>query len=99
MDLVKPDIIVCLGATAAQSVMGKLMSVHDSQGTLFKSAWTDQTVILSHPAAILRTKDEVIREKMLLEFERSFEFIAQLVLQSDNVSITSNAISATASNK
>ncbi len=99
LDLVKPDIIVCLGATAAQSVMGKLMSVHDSQGTLFKSAWTDQTVILSHPAAILRTKDEVIREKMLLEFERSFEFIAQLVLQSDKVSITSNAISATASNK
>jgi DNA polymerase len=38
LELIKPRILVCLGASAAQSVFGKLMKVHDSHGKVFKTA-------------------------------------------------------------
>ncbi|AUN97773.1 uracil-DNA glycosylase [Bacteriovorax stolpii] len=65
LELIKPRILVCLGASAAQSVFGKLMKVHDSHGKIFKTAFCDQTIILPHPSAILRTQDP--EEKMHLE--------------------------------
>lgn len=57
LEIIKPRILVCLGASAAQSVFGKLMKVHESQGKVFKTSYSDYTIILPHPSAILRTLD------------------------------------------
>lgn len=65
LELIKPRLLVCLGASAAQSVFGKLMKVKDSHGKIFKTAYCDQTIILSHPSAILRAQTE--EERMHLE--------------------------------
>ncbi len=54
LDHIKPRILVCLGASAAQSVFGKMMKVHDSHGKIFQTSFSDKTIILPHPSAILR---------------------------------------------
>lgn len=68
LEMIKPKILVCLGASAAQSVFGKTMKVKDSQGKVFKTSLCDHTIILPHPSAILRMPDQAEREKMHHEF-------------------------------
>lgn len=78
LDFIKPKVLVCMGGSAAQSVFGKLMQVSESRGKIFKTAFSDQTIIVNHPAAILRTKDMVIQARMLLDFEKEIEFALKL---------------------
>ncbi len=54
LEIIKPKILVCLGASAAQSVFGKMMKVGDSHGQIFQTSFCETTIILSHPSAILR---------------------------------------------
>lgn len=55
LEIIKPHLLVCLGASAAQSVFGKMMKVHDSRGKIFQTSFCEKTIILPHPSAILRT--------------------------------------------
>lgn len=56
--LVKPELIVCLGRTAAQSVIGKMVKMEDVRGKLMTSAGDKKLVVLPHPASILRSAEE-----------------------------------------
>ncbi len=85
LDFIKPEILVCLGGSAAQSIFGKLMQVTESRGKIFKTNFSDHTIVMNHPSAILRTKDEIIRAKLLSEFEKEIEFVAKL-LQCEKIS-------------
>jgi DNA polymerase len=59
IQVVKPDMIVCLGATAAQALMGKDFRITKSRGEVFRDTphapWLMATV---HPSSILRTPSE-----------------------------------------
>ena len=68
LEIIKPKILVCLGASAAQSVFGKVMKVHESRGKVFQTSLSDYTVILPHPSAILRMPNLGEKEKMLMDF-------------------------------
>jgi DNA polymerase len=63
MQALRPRVIVCLGATAAQSVLGQKIALRDVQGRMIKSALCLQTFVTTHPAAILRQPDEVASDK------------------------------------
>jgi uracil-DNA glycosylase family protein len=52
--LVQPDVIVCLGATAAKALMGRTFSVMKSRGKLLKSPWAPALIATVHPSAVLR---------------------------------------------
>jgi uracil-DNA glycosylase len=52
--LVKPDVIVCLGATAAKALLGRTFSVMKSRGTAIKSDWAPAVFATVHPSAVLR---------------------------------------------
>jgi uracil-DNA glycosylase len=52
--LVKPDIILCLGATAAKSLLGASFSVMKSRGTAIESEWPAAVYTTVHPSAVLR---------------------------------------------
>lgn len=54
---VKPAILVCLGATAAQSVMGNQFKLMQNRGTLQTSALAERVVATIHPSAVLRAPD------------------------------------------
>jgi uracil-DNA glycosylase len=52
--LVKPQIVVCLGATAAQALLGKTFSVTRSRGKLVDSELAPYVLATIHPSALLR---------------------------------------------
>jgi uracil-DNA glycosylase len=66
---IHPQILVCLGATAAQSVFGPDYRVTKERGQFVKHAWAPQATSTIHPSAILRAPDE----QRHLEYERFVE--------------------------
>jgi len=54
---VKPAVIVCLGATAAQSVFGSQFKLMQQRGQLLPSTLAPQAVATIHPSAVLRAPD------------------------------------------
>ena len=53
---VDPDVVVCLGATAARAVLGRVVAVGAERGTPLESA--GRTVLVTiHPSAVLRLRD------------------------------------------
>jgi uracil-DNA glycosylase len=70
--LLKPEVIVCLGATAAQALLGRDFRVTKSRGELMESTMAPYIMATVHPSSILRAPDEASRHS---EMER---FIADL---------------------
>jgi DNA polymerase len=64
--LVKPRVVVALGATAAQVLLGKEFRVTRDRGKPIPSEWAEAIVATVHPSSILRapndTRDEARRE-------------------------------------
>jgi probable DNA metabolism protein len=63
LEAVKPKVIVCLGATAAQSFMGRRFTVLKNRGRVFETPWAEAFVVTYHPSAILRMPSEEAREE------------------------------------
>lgn len=55
---VEPELIVCLGATAAQSLMGRDFRIGTERGILFPHRWAKGLMATVHPSAILRMPSE-----------------------------------------
>ncbi|HEY1803838.1 MAG TPA: UdgX family uracil-DNA binding protein [Terracidiphilus sp.] len=68
LDAVKPKLIVCLGATAAQSLLGPAFRVSKSRGHVQKIANSPPIVATVHPASLLRAPSEADRHKQTAEF-------------------------------
>jgi uracil-DNA glycosylase family 4 len=59
--LIRPKIIVCLGATAAQALLGPKFLVSKQRGQLLKSTLTPYIMAIVHPSSILRAPDDETR--------------------------------------
>ena len=66
--LVAPQVIVCLGATAAQSIMGKSFRVTKERGRPMKAPNGGTVIASVHPSSVLRAPDPTARA----EAERAF---------------------------
>ena len=60
---VKPRVIVCLGATAAQALMGPKARVGTAAAPV-ASEWAPATLVTYHPSAVLRARDDESRRQM-----------------------------------
>jgi DNA polymerase len=58
IEQVKPAVIVCLGSTAAQAVLGPRVRIQRDRGRAFDSAWAKHVIPTYHPSAVLRAEDE-----------------------------------------
>lgn len=67
--VIRPEILVCLGATAAQSVFGAAYRVTKQRGQFVKHPWAPQATSTIHPSAILRAPNE----QRHLEYQRFVE--------------------------
>lgn len=56
--LVKPELILCLGATAAQALLGADFRVTRQRGTFVPSALAPRVMATVHPSALLRAEPE-----------------------------------------
>ena len=57
IDRVKPAVIVCLGSTAAQSLLGPAVRIQRDRGRTFPSPWARGVLVSYHPSAVLRADD------------------------------------------
>jgi uracil-DNA glycosylase family protein len=68
MDRIRPSIIVCLGATAAQSVFGPAYRLTKEHGQFVPHAWAPHATSTIHPSAVLRAPEEEQRHLAYEEF-------------------------------
>ena len=61
--IVKPEVLVLMGATAAQSLVGQQFKVTRDRGKPFESEWSPWTIATFHPSALLRIPDETMRQQ------------------------------------
>jgi DNA polymerase len=64
---VQPRIVVCLGATAAQALLGRSFRVTESHGRIFSYEFAPAIVATIHPSSILRAPDEEARHQKMLD--------------------------------
>ena len=55
--LVKPEVVICLGATAAQSLLGKSFRVTKSRGRKITAPFAKAVFATVHPSSVLRAPD------------------------------------------
>jgi len=79
INLVKPQVLVCLGATAAQALLGKDFSVSRRRGEVIQSPLALKVVATVHPSSILRAPDHAARQLQKEQFVRDLTKIAALV--------------------
>lgn len=61
-DLVKPKVIVCLGATAAQALLGRAYRLTQEHGHFVANEWAPRITATLHPSAVLRAPDAEQRQ-------------------------------------
>jgi DNA polymerase len=73
--VLKPRVLVCLGATAAQALLGRDFRVSRQRGELVDSPLAPKAIATVHPSSILRAED---RDTQFREFVRDLEKVAGL---------------------
>jgi DNA polymerase len=68
--VVRPRVLVCLGATAAQALLGKAFKVSEQRGRFVSSPLAPRVMATVHPSSLLRAPDDESRHR---EFERFVE--------------------------
>jgi len=79
LEAVRPKVLVCLGASAAQALLGKDFRVTRDRGTPVKSDLAPYVIATTHPASILRAPDSAARESQRREFVRDLKKVAELI--------------------
>lgn len=75
--VVKPQIVVALGATAAQALFGQAFRVTRERGRLFASRWTPRALATVHPSSLLRAPDEATRQRETERFIADLRVVAE----------------------
>ncbi len=83
LDFIKPRVIVCLGATAAQALFGSAFRVSRQRGHVLTTLDGAKAVVTHHPSAILRAPDSTVRDRMRQELAADLSIAASLLGQSD----------------
>jgi uracil-DNA glycosylase family protein len=79
LQVVKPEVLVCLGASAAQALLGKDFRVTRERGILMESHLAPHVMATTHPASILRAPDREVRDQQRREFVRDLKKVANLI--------------------
>jgi len=77
IDVIKPDVIVCLGATAAQALLGREFRVSTQRGTWVSSPLAPFVMATVHPSSLLRAPDEVTRRLETKRFIQDLKLVRE----------------------
>lgn len=77
--VVRPRVLVCLGATAAQSLLGRQFRVTKERGAWVDSDLAEHVTATIHPSAILRQRDEESRQAEMNAFVRDLKLVASVL--------------------
>ena len=80
--LLKPRVIVALGATAAQALLGPKFKVTEQRGKAVASEWAEAVIATVHPSAVLRAPPDSraqARREFLADLRRVARFLEAAV--------------------
>ena len=77
--IVKPAVIVALGATAARSVLGRPAAIGKVRGTAMPLDGGGTAFVTVHPSALLRTQDDDERHAAYTAFVKDLKVAAKIV--------------------
>lgn len=64
LDVIKPEVLVCLGATASRAILGPRFRLMRDHGRFFQTRWSTRTIATLHPSAVLRGEDEATQARL-----------------------------------
>jgi DNA polymerase len=76
---VQPRVLVCLGATAAQALLGRHVRISRSRGEPIPSTLAPYVLATLHPSAVLRAPDDATREAAMQRLVEDLATVARLV--------------------
>ena len=77
IEVVKPQILVCLGATAAQALLGPEIRVTRDRGVLMPTRLAGQALATIHPSSILRQQTSEDRHREMASFTEDLRVVAR----------------------
>jgi len=82
ISLVKPQVIVCLGATAAQALLSPQFKVTKQRGQFIESTLAPYIMATVHPSSILRAPDDETRLAEKRHFINDLKRVARVLSKS-----------------
>jgi len=79
LEVLKPKILVCLGATAAQALLGKDFRVSQRRGEFVESELAEHVTATVHPSSILRAPDDKTRHAEMERFIGDLKKVAKVI--------------------
>ena len=79
LEAVKPKVLVCLGASAAQALLGRQFRVTKQRGLPVESDLAPHVIATVHPSSILRQESEEARQAAMADFVADLKVVAKLL--------------------
>ena len=80
LEIVRPDLLVCLGATAAQAIVGRGFRITEQRGEILPAVDHGPPVLATyHPSAILRARTSEDRERSMAALVADLSIAAEYV--------------------
>jgi uracil-DNA glycosylase family protein len=79
LEVLQPKVLVCLGATAAQALLGREFRVSQQRGEFVESELAEHVVATVHPSSILRAPDEETRHAEMARFIADLKKVAKVI--------------------
>ncbi len=64
IDAVRPNVVLCLGASASKSLLGGTFTLMRDHGKILSTPYAGQVVATIHPSAVLRARDQQSGEQL-----------------------------------
>jgi len=80
--MIEPELVVALGATAAQSVFGKITPINKNRGHLIDLEEGRKALLTVHPSYLLRLPDEDAKTREYQRFVEDLKFAAAYLRKS-----------------
>jgi len=81
LEVVKPKVLVCLGATAAQALLGSKFRVTQMRGVPVESNLAPYVIATVHPSSILRQETDEERERAMEDLVADMKVVASLLAE------------------
>ena len=79
LEAIEPAVVVCLGATAAQALLGKQFRVTKQRGTWIESELAEHVTATIHPSSILRQRSDEDRHREMAGFVEDLKLVATVL--------------------
>ena len=79
LEVVKPEVLVCLGATAAQGLLGRDFRVSEQRGEFVESELAPHVMATVHPSSILRAPDDETRRAERARFVADLKKLRKVI--------------------